>query len=137
MAFQMAQQQRGNKIGFKSIQFFKDQVLGIGSYGKVCKVECDDLLCAAKFLHETLYDPTAQHRTTPQNEHRLPVRRIEQECEFLSTIRHPNVVQYLGTYRDPDSHLPVILMELMDESLKHFLETSSQPIPYHLSLIHI
>ena len=38
----MAQLQ-DKKIGFKTVQLFKDQILGIGSYGKVCKAECDDL----------------------------------------------------------------------------------------------
>ena len=130
----MAEQQQGNKIGFKSIKLFKDHIFGAGAYGKVCKAECDDLLCAAKLLHETLYVPTAQHLVAPQREHRLPMRRFEQECEFLSTIRHPNIVQYLGMYQDPDTHLPVILMELMDNSLTHFLETSPQPIPYHIQV---
>ena len=56
------------------------------------------------------------------------------ECEFLSTVRHPNIVQYLGTYQDPDTRLPVLLMELMDESLTHFLESSPPPIPYHVQV---
>ena len=128
----MARQQK--KIGFKSVQLFKDQILGIGSYGKVCKAECDGLLCAAKIIHETLFDPTAQQLIAPQREHRLPMRRFEQECEFLSTIRHPNIIQYLGMYQDPDTHLPVLLMELMDDSLTHFLESSPQPIPYHIQV---
>jgi len=37
----------------------------------------------------------------------------------------------LGTYRDPESRLPVLLMELMDESLTHFLERAQEPISYH------
>ena len=129
----MAEQQPNNSVrmGFKKIELLKDQILGIGSYGKVCKAECDDLLCAAKVMHETLFDPTAQQLVAPQREHRLPVRRFEQECEFLSTIRHPNIIQYLGMYQDPDTHLPVLLMELMDDSLTHFLESSPQPISYH------
>ena len=65
-------------IEFKSIQLFKDQTLGIGSYGKVCKAECDGLLCAAKLIHETLFDPIAQHQVAPQREHRLPLRRFQQ-----------------------------------------------------------
>ena len=121
-------------IGFKSIQLFKDQVLGIGSYGKVCRATCDELLCAAKLIHETLFDPTAEQLVAPQREHRLPVRRFEQECQFLSTIRHPNVVQYLGIYQDPDTGLPVLLMELMDDSLTHFVESPTQPIPYHIAV---
>ena len=128
------QQQQINKIGFKTVQLLKDQTLGIGSYGKVCKAKCDDLLCAAKLIHETLFDPTAQQLTAPQREHRLPMRRFEQECEFLSTIRHPNIVQYLGIYRDPDTGLPALLMELMDDSLTHFLESSPQLIPYHIQV---
>ena len=128
----MAQKQK--QIGFKAVQLFKDQTLGIGSYGKVCRAKCDDLLCAAKLIHETLFDPTAQQLITPQREHRLPMRRFEQECEFLSTIRHPNIVQYLGIYQDPDTGLPALLMELMDDSLTHFLESSPQPIPYHIQV---
>ena len=121
-------------IGFKSVQLFRDQILGIGSYGKVCKAECDGLLCAAKVIHETLFDPTAQQLVAPQKEHSLPMRRFEQECEFLSTIKHPNIIQYLGMHHDTDTCLPVLLMELMDDSLTHFLETSPQPIPYHIQV---
>ena len=120
--------------GFKTVKLLKDETLGIGSYGKVCRAKCDDLHCAAKLIHETLFDPTAQQLIAPQKEHRLPMKRFEQECEFLSTIRHPNIVQYLGIYRDPDTGLPALLMELMDDSLTHFLESSPQPIPYHIQV---
>ena len=121
-------------VGFKSVQLFKDQVLGIGSYGKVCRAKCDELLCAAKLIHETLFDPTAEQLVAPQREHRQPMRRFEQECQFLSTMRHPNIVQYLGIYQDPDTGLPALLMELMDDNLTHFLESSTQPIPYHIAV---
>ena len=131
--FEMAQYQE-RKLGFGSVQLFKDQTLGIGSYGAVCKAKCDDLLCAAKILHPTLFDPTAQLQVSRKQEHRLPIRRFEQECEFLSTIRHPNIVQYLCMHQDPDTGLPVLLMELMDDSLTHFLESSPQPIPYHIQV---
>ena len=40
-------QQGDKKIGFKTIVLLKDQTLGIGAYGSVCKAKCDDLLCAA------------------------------------------------------------------------------------------
>ena len=118
---------------FKSINLRKDQVLGIGSYGKVCKAECDDLLCAAKIIHETLVAAESGTELTQQSLG-MPVTRFLQECEFLSTIRHPNIVQYLCTTTDPDSkNLPVLLMELMDMSLTHFLE-SSPTISYHVQV---
>ena len=126
----MAQPQE-SKIGFKSVQLFKDQALGIGSYGAVCKAKCDDLPCAAKILHPTLFVPTTQLRVSPKKEHRLPFKRFEQECEFLSCIRHPNIVQYLCMHQDPDTGLPVLLMELMDESLTVFLDIHLQSIAYH------
>ena len=119
---------------FKSIQLFKDESLGIGSYGAVCKAKCDDLHCAAKIIHPTLLNPIALHHISPQRKHRLPIRRFEQECEFMSAIRHPNIVQYLGIFNDTETHLPVLLMELMDDSLTHFLESSTQSIPYHIQV---
>ena len=123
------------RFSFKTVRLLKDQSLGIGSYGAVCKAICDDLVCAAKIIHPTLFDPSALHQIAPQREHRLPIRRFEQECEFMSNMRHPNIVQYLGTYRDSaDTRLPVLLMELMDDSLTHFLESSPQPIPYHIAV---
>ena len=132
MAQQRQHRYQERKIGFKSVQLFKDQILGIGSYGAVCKAKCDDLLCAAKILHPTLFDTTAQFQVSSKQEHRLPFKRFEQECEFLSTVRHPNIVQYLSMHQDPDTGLPVLLMELMDESLTDFLESSPQPIAYYI-----
>ena len=126
--------ERPLKYQFKSVQLLKNQSLGIGSYGAVCKAKCDDLLCAAKIIHPTLFDPTALLQIAPQREHRLPIRRFEQECVFMSAIRHPNIVQYLGMFREIDSHLPVLLMELMDDSLTYFLESAIQPIPYHIQV---
>ena len=120
--------------GFKNVQILADQILGIGSYGKVCKAKCDDLLCAAKIIHPTLFDPIAHQQVEPHKEHRLPTMRFERECEILRTLRHPNIVLFLGMHEDPNTHLPVLLMELMDESLTHFLESSPQPISYHIQV---
>ena len=122
------------EVRFNTIILFKDQSLGIGAYGTVCKAKCDDLICAAKIIHPTLFDPTELHQIAPHREHRLPIWRFERECEFLSTIRHPNIIQYLGTHQDPDTGLPVLLMELMDENLTCFVESSTQPIPYHIQV---
>ena len=122
------------RFQFKSVQLFKDQVLGIGAYGKVCLAKCNLLLCAAKIMHETLFDPSLNEKARPHHEHRLPFSRFKRECEFLSVIRHPNIVQYLGMCRDPDTHLPVLLMELMDSSLSRFLEGSPIPLPFHVQV---
>ena len=60
--------------------------------------------------------------------------RFQQECGFLESIRHPNIVQYLGMTRDPESRLPVLLMELLDESLTKMLECSQQSLAYSVQV---
>ena len=62
------------------------------------------------------------------------LRKFREECHLLSLARHPNVVQYLATYYDPDTRLPVLLMELCDESLTAFLERSPGLLSYHVQL---
>lgn len=118
---------------FKTVELFKTEILGTESYGAVCKAKCDELVCAAKMLYPILFKV---HIPSPTkgSKHRQPLHRFELECRFLRHINHPNIVQYLGTYRDPDTNAPVLLMELMDESLTHFLESSPGPIPYHVQV---
>ena len=113
------------------MQLFKKKTLGTGSYGAVCKAKCDQLICAAKVLHPVLFQKQA---SDPGKEHRQPFCRFEQECQLLKQLNHPNIVRYLGTYHDPETNAPVLLMELMDESLTHFLESSPGDIPYHIQV---
>ena len=124
----MAQQSHSQyDFHYQRVELFKTEELGVGSYGAVCKAMCDDLPCAAKILHRTLFQFTAPGTTSV-------MRKFEQECRLLSAIKHPHIVQYLGTYRDPESRLPVLLMELMDESLTQFLERSYKLLPYHIEV---
>ena len=121
----MAQQSQPHyEFHYQRVELLKSESLGIGSYGAVYKAMCDDLPCAAKILHRTLFQFTAPGATSV-------MRKFEEECCLLSAIKHPHIVQYLGTYLDPESRLPVLLMELMDESLTRFLERSHEPLPYH------
>ena len=125
----MAQGQQDRAFRFENVAIFKeeDSQLGVGSYGAVYKAKCDQLPCAAKILHPVLF------QTNDPGSRRI-LERFEQECGFLSSIRHPNIVQYLGVCRDRDSRLPVLLMELLDSSLTKYLETSNKPLPYHVQV---
>ena len=119
-------------IRFREIKLLKDQSLGVGSYGSVCKARCDNLICAAKIIHPTLVCSSSS--VSAERQHRLPLSRFESECDFLREIRHPNIILFLGLTTDPQTGLPVLLMELMDDSLTHFLETSTQPVPFHIQV---
>ena len=123
----MAQQQ--SFFGFRNVHLAKTEAnsLGVGSYGAVYRVKCDQLVCAAKVLHQIIFhtrDPSA---------YRI-VERFQQEIDFLSRLRHPNIIQYLGSCQDPESRLPVLFMELMDESLTSFLERPASANPPPLPL---
>ena len=121
----MAQQSQPlYEFHYQQVDLIKTESLGIGSYGAVCKAMCDDLPCAAKILHPALFQFTTPGSTSV-------MQKFEQECRLLSAIKHPHIVQFLGMYHDPESRLPVLLMELMDESLTRFLARSHEPIPYH------
>ena len=126
--FNMAAQVRaGQLFRYRSFHINKSQPLGHGSYGAVYKAKCDQLTCAAKVLHPTILDPLDPGVGKIMD-------RFRQECAFLESIRHPNIVQYLGMTRDPESRLPVLLMELLDESLTKMLEHSPTALPYFVEV---
>ena len=114
-------------FGFTSVEIYPREYLGKGAYGAVCKAKCDQLPCAAKLLHSVLFqfdDPGTEAMMT----------KFQQECEFLGRIRHPCIVQYLGTVYDPESSRPILLMEIIDESLTKFLDRSHATLAYHLQV---
>ncbi len=120
-------------FAYQDVRLRREEQLGTGSYGMVCKANVDDLVCAAKILHMTFFQLNDLNPGTPSR----MMAQFHRECELLSSIRHPCIVQFLATYRDPETRLPVLLMELMDESLTKFLESSMEsqmPIYYHVQI---
>ena len=53
---------------------------------------------------------------------------------FPIDLKHPNIVQFLGRVQDPRNNRPVILMELMEQSLAGFVVRSSTHVPYHVQV---
>ena len=115
------------QFGYQNLQVHTSKVLGTGSYGSVVKATLDHLPCAAKILHTIFfqsYDPGTVHFAT----------RFDQECAILRELKHPCIVQFLGMAQDPNNCRPILLMELMDESLTGFLERSATSLPYHIQV---
>ena len=93
------------------------QELGKGSYAKVYTVKYRGNLFAAKEIHETLQKAAQsplEKRTLKDN-----FLREYQQCSKLS---HPNIVHVIGMYYKSQQLLPVMLMEMMDESLTVYIE---------------
>ena len=115
------------QFGYQCVQVHPSQILGSGSYGSVVKATLDHLPCAAKILHQIFFrsdDPGQEDFAA----------RFDQECRLLRDLKHPCIVQFLGLVQDPHNRRPILLMELMEESLTHLLECSSTPLPYHIQV---
>ena len=85
--------------------------IGRGSYAVVEEYDFQGLSCVGKSIHQTLYDSAfARERETM-------LERFEGECEILSRLRHPHIVQFLGVHFKEGSPLPVLLMEQLDSTL--------------------
>ena len=106
---------------------FTDTQLGVGSDATVFEVNWNGTVCAAKRLHTILLQDQS-----PGGAEKL-IANFEAECATWSKLRHPGVVQFLGVYLEPGSHLPVLVMEKMDTSLRRYLEDrSKKDFPLHL-----
>ena len=50
------------------------------------------------------------------------IERFQEECQLLSRVKHPNVVQFLGIHFEEGSNLPVLVMEFLHCTLSECLE---------------
>ncbi len=75
------------------------RALGVGSYGSVDEVEVDGLICAGKKIHEVLLNAGAE----------FIAQKYVEECQLMSDMRHPHIVQFLGLCFLEDSALPVLV----------------------------
>ena len=122
--------------------------IGRGAYGRVFEVNYEGTLCAAKEVHSLLL----QHAQGDD------LQKIKDdflsECQIWSTLRHPCVVQFLGSvmfssvmivivtslgvyYPAMDQYrLPVMVMEKMQHSLRDLVEKYDNiPLNVKLSIL--
>ena len=86
-----------------------------GSFGVVHLATLDKKPIAVKRFHKTLIDSVGPGEN-------VPLKNFKTECERLKDLNHPNVVRYIGAYEDEKFKGPLLVMELMYESLKKYLK---------------
>ena len=64
------------------------------------------------------------------------ISKFKEECEILSGLRHPNVVQFMGVHYGRDEADISLIMEYMHMDLEHCMKTYPNiPLPYKTSIL--
>ena len=90
--------------------------MGHGSYAVVKELEYHGLKCVGKKIHGILFESAMPHEKAAMLE------QFAGECELLSGLHHPCIVQFLGVWYEQDSRLPVLVMEYLHTTLSACLE---------------
>lgn len=98
--------------------------IGAGSYGSVEEVVVNGAICAAKQIHGIFQN---QSKIPNTDIHSVPSQFVK-ECQLMSTLRHPNIVQFLGVCFFQGSQLPALVMERMLTSLHNLLDPKMDPL---------
>ena len=96
--------------------------IGAGAYGSVEEVTIP-VGAAAKKIHDILQDRSE----IPDDEIDKASAQFVRECQLMSTLRHPNIVQFLGVCFFQGSRLPALVMERLLTSLHDLLDPETQP----------
>ena len=78
---------------------------------------------------KTLFAFLQEGDDSSPNELPTAVAEFVRECQLMSTVRHPNVVQFLGVAFFPGSRLPALVMERLLTSLHDLLDPDTPPPP--------
>ena len=94
--------------------------IGRGAYATVVKLKFRGLKCAGKRLYSAL---SSECEDAVQRE--ASYQRWCKECTILGTLRHPNIVQFLGIYLKTNS-IPLLVMEFVPFTLSHQLSLNKR-----------
>ena len=90
--------------------------VGHGSYAVVKELTFRGLKCVGKKIHDILF------KSASSPEQAALLERFAGECELLSGLHHPCIVQFLGVCFEQGSLLPVLVMEYLHTTFSACLE---------------
>ena len=101
--------------------------IGSGAYGRVDEVAFP-VAAAAKTIYVFLQEGDRTVEDLPK-----AASEFVKECQLMSTLHHPNIVQFLGVTFFPGSRLPSLIMERLLTSLHDLLAPDMQLPPEAVS----
>ena len=112
--------------------------LGRGAYGRVYAVKYCETICAAKEIHSILVEEVGDVDITPT------AGSFMRECRQCNALHHPNIIQFLGVYYPSVGaggvqgrmRLPVMVMEMMANSLTSLVVKHKIPVHIKFSIVH-
>ena len=104
---------------------FTGTKIGGGAYGRVDEVAIP-VSAAAKTIYAFLQESDG---SGPDADVPKAVTEFVRECQLMSTLRHPHIVQFLGVCFLQGSRLPALVMERLLTSLHDLLAPETQPPP--------
>ena len=102
-------------------------ILGMGSFGSVEEVTLNGAPCAGKKMHDVLMQSQNLSK-------KFLVKKMVEECQLMSQLKHPNIVQFFGLYFFESSPFPMIVMEKLNSNLDSVL-TGHRNMPIALKNI--
>ena len=116
-----------NEIKIGEVTIYKRQKLGHGTFGYVFKGKYKDKLCAIKVLRDICFQ-TESLLLDPQDIKVQEAALKSFNKESLLDLDHPNIVKLVHVCPYPQGNWPCLVMELLDCSLRKYLETLGHPL---------
>ena len=100
--------------------------IGRGGYGEVFRGTLGSRPVAVKKIYDILIDAARES----EQDLEYVIGEFRRECDILKAAKHPNVVEFLGTFNlEHGEESTVLVMELMEQTLEQFLRSNRGTLP--------
>ena len=109
---------------------------GRGCYGSVYELTVNGVPCIGKRLHNILLGRVREVQVSDQ-ERTTIIGRFKLECDVLSRLRHPNVVQFMGVHLGATEMDVTLIMESLHMDLEKCIKTHNHTLtlPYKFNIL--
>ena len=97
--------------------------LSRGAYGAVHSGRLDGREVAVKRIHRLLLEAARE-----QGDLEKMLDDFRHECDLLKRVNHPHVVKFQGAFYDETTDEPILVMELMTETLRQYLQRNREQL---------